>query len=456
MLRFWLPHAPYWRYPGTDAGGDLRLIASRRAVPLGVVLLLLLSTPALAQDFRVLVFSKTADFRHDSIADGIAMIQSLGASNDFDVDATEVAGNFSAANLSQYAVVVWLNTTGDVLNSTQEAAFRAYVEGGGAWVGIHSATDTEHTWPWYGELIGGNAWFHSHPAEQTATLEIEDDTHESTSHWPPSVARFEEWYNFQNNPRPSVNVLATVDESTYSGGNMGADHPIAWHHEIGSGRAWYTALGHAADTYDDADFRAHVLGGILWAASEIPGPPATCASTPLGSCIAAAQARLDVSEKQAGREYVRVALRKLVPTTTPSSFGNPVSGGTNDAVCVYDEQSALQGSLVVSRAGDLCDSKPCWRALASKGFSYGDRLASADGVTKIQMKSGAAGKGQTQVKAGNNLAQGESGLPLGLAAALAGAPQATLQLVTSNAECFTATLSDVATADGLQFKATTP
>ena len=80
------------------------------------------------------------------------------------------------------------------------------------------------------------------------------------------MVRFEEWYNFQNNPRPSVNVLVTVDESTYSGGNMGSDHPIAWHHDVGDGRAWYTAMGHHEATYDDEDFRAHVLGGILWAA----------------------------------------------------------------------------------------------------------------------------------------------------------------------------------------------
>jgi type 1 glutamine amidotransferase len=426
----------------------------RQAALLGAFAVTLVATPALAQDFRVLVFSKTSAFRHGSISDGIAMIQALGAANDFAVDTTEAAGDFTAANLAQYAVVVWLNTTGDVLSSTQESAFRAYVESGGAWVGIHSATDTEYGWPWYGDLIGGDAWFDSHPSDQTATIEIEDQLHESTGHWPSSVSRFDEWYNFQNNPRSSVNVLVTVDEGSYSGGNMGGDHPIAWNHEIGSGRAWYTALGHHAETYDDADFRQHVLGGILWAAGETA--TLTCASSPLGGCIAAAQARLQVNEKTTGRESVSIALRKLAQVTTQSSFGEPVTGETRVALCIYDGTGALRGEMDVSRAGQFCGSKPCWRAMSDKGFQYGDRSAASDGTTKIQMKSGAIEKGQVQAKAANNAEQGETALSVGLAADLQGATQATIQLVTSDAACFSATLTKVTTADSLQFKASTP
>jgi len=426
----------------------------RRAALVGALAVTLVATPALAQDFRVLVFSKTSGFRHGSIADGIAMIQALGAANDFAVDTTEAAGAFTAANLAQYAVVVWLNTTGDVLNSTQESAFQFYVESGGAWVGIHSATDTEYGWPWYGDLIGGDAWFDSHPSDQTATMEIEDQLHESTGHWPSSVSRFEEWYNFQNNPRSSVNVLVTVDESSYSGGNMGADHPIAWNHEIGSGRAWYTALGHHAETYDDADFRQHVLGGILWAAGETAA--LACASSPLGGCIAAGQARLQVNEKTTGRESVSIALKKLAQTTTQSSFGDPVTGETSVALCIYDGAGALRGGMDVSRSGQFCGSKPCWRAISDKGFQYGDRYAASGGTTKIQMKSGAVEKGQVQAKAANNAGQGETALAVGLAAALEGETQATVQIVESDAACFSATLTDVTTSDSLQFKASTP
>jgi type 1 glutamine amidotransferase len=219
-------------------------------------------------EFRVLVFSKTVGFRHGSIDDGIALVQSLGTANGFAVDTTEDAADFNSANLSQYAVVIWLSTTGDVLDDAQQAAFEAYIQNGGGWVGVHAATDCEYGWPWYGGLIGGNAWFQSHPSIQTATLNVEDATHESTVELPASFSIQDEWYNFQNNPRPSVNVLVTIDESSYDAGAdaMGDDHPISWYHEYDGGRAWYTALGHRDQTFADSRFQSHLLGGIQWAA----------------------------------------------------------------------------------------------------------------------------------------------------------------------------------------------
>ena len=223
--------------------------------------------------FSVLVFSKTSGFRHSSISDGIALIQSLGAANNFSVATTEDANAFTPANLSQYAVVVWLSTTGDVLDATQQAVFEAYIQQGGAWVGIHAATDCEYDWPWYGQLIGNDAWFRSHPSIQDATLVVDDASHISTQNLPASFTFNDEWYNFRENPRPAVNVLLTIDESSYNPGAnaMGADHPMSWHHEFDGGRAWYTALGHRSETFADARFQSHLLGGILWAAN------ATCA-----------------------------------------------------------------------------------------------------------------------------------------------------------------------------------
>jgi type 1 glutamine amidotransferase len=253
-----------------------------------VVSLVVVARPAAAQEnFQVLVFSKTAGFRHGSISDGIALIQALGTANDFGVDTTENASAFTVANLAQYAVVVWLSTTGDVLDASQQAAFETYIASGGAWVGVHSATDTEYGWPWYGQLIGGDAWFQSHPAIQTATLDVEDQSHLSTAHYPSSLSFVDEWYNFQNNPRPSVNVLVTIDESTYApgGGAMGSDHPISWYHHFAGGRAWYTAMGHRTETYQDAGFQQHLLGGILWAAGATTvtttsiTPPSTTSTT---------------------------------------------------------------------------------------------------------------------------------------------------------------------------------
>jgi glucose/arabinose dehydrogenase len=218
--------------------------------------------------FDVLVFSKTAQFRHGSIGAGVAAIQSLGATHDFSVTPTEDAGQFTLANLTNYEAVVFLNTTGDVLNETQQSAFEQYIQGGGGWVGVHSAADTEYSWNWYGELLG--AYFQSHPAIQSATIVVADQVHPSTAHLPQQWNRTDEWYNYRVNPRGKVHVLATLDESSYSGGADGFDHPIAWYHDFDGGRAWYTGLGHTNGTYAEPAFRQHLLGGILYAAGQVP------------------------------------------------------------------------------------------------------------------------------------------------------------------------------------------
>ncbi|WP_020384954.1 ThuA domain-containing protein [Kribbella catacumbae] len=241
---------------------------------LGAVLALaalVVSAPAAqAHTFNVLVFSKTAGFRHDSIPAGIEMIKQLGAQHEFTVTATEDASTFTDAGLASYDVVVWLSTTGDVLNADQQAAFERYIRGGGGYAGIHAASDTEYDWPWYGDLVG--AYFDSHPEQQTATVQVPDRGHLSTKDLPQRWSRFDEWYNYRDNPRGDVHVLATLDEKTYSpgAGAMGHDHPIAWCQNYQGGRAWYTGMGHTVESYADPAFRAHVLGGIKTASGHDP------------------------------------------------------------------------------------------------------------------------------------------------------------------------------------------
>jgi type 1 glutamine amidotransferase len=214
--------------------------------------------------FTVLVFSKTTGFRHDSIPRGIAAIEALGAAHGFAVEATEDAARFSEAVLARYKVVVFLNTTGDILDAGEKAAFERYIRSGGGFVGIHSASDTEYGWPWYGRLVG--AWFASHPDIQRATVRITNPDHPSMKGLPALWERTDEWYNFRSNPRGAVQILATLDEATYSGGTMGADHPITWCQTIDGGRSWYTAMGHTKESYDEPLFRLHLLGGIESAA----------------------------------------------------------------------------------------------------------------------------------------------------------------------------------------------
>ena len=242
-----------------------------RSLGLSLAVLALLgawcSPGALAQTeprFAVLVLSKTTAFRHDSIPAGIAAIEALGAEHGFSVDSTEDTSRFIDAELTRYKVVVFLSTTGDILADDQKRAFERYIASGGGFVGIHSASDTEYRWAWYGRLVG--AYFASHPEIQPATVRIEDLRHPSTETLPSAWQRTDEWYNFRTNPRGAVHILASVDEGSYSGGKMGSDHPIAWCQTIDGGRSWYTAMGHTTESYAEPLFRSHLLGGIESAA----------------------------------------------------------------------------------------------------------------------------------------------------------------------------------------------
>ena len=225
------------------------------------------SSPNSEETMRIFVFSRTQGFRHESIERGVAVIEQMGAENGFQTEHGEDQGLFTRERLGRYKAVVWLNTTGNVLDADQQTAFEDYIRRGGAYVGVHSAADTEYDWPWYGQLLGGNAWFNKHPPIQAATLQVVDQSHPSTRQLPISFSITDEWYNFKNNPQGSVNVLITIDEASYDpgAGAMGNPHPIAWYHEFDGGRAWYSGLGHREVLYDDTDFGMHLLGGLLWA-----------------------------------------------------------------------------------------------------------------------------------------------------------------------------------------------
>lgn len=214
---------------------------------------------------KILVFSKTEKFRHNSIPAAKLAILKLGIDNHFKVDTTENADLFNEASLKKYASVVFLHTTGNVLNEKQESAFKKFIQAGGGYAGIHAAADTEYDWEWYGKLAG--AYFENHPEIQTATLNIIVNSHISTQHLPAQWNRKDEWYNFKN-LNPDVKVLMTIDETSYTGGTMNNNHPMAWYHEYDGGRSFYTALGHTEESWSDPLFLDHVLGGIKYAMGE--------------------------------------------------------------------------------------------------------------------------------------------------------------------------------------------
>jgi len=216
---------------------------------------------------RVLLFSRTSGFRHGSIPDAIAALEVEGMMRGWTVAASEDPETFTAMGLAAYDVVVFLLTTGDVLDGDQQAALEGFVEAGGGWAGVHSASDTEYDWTWYGGLVA--AYFDGHPAPQNADVVVEDPSHPSTSHLPATWNRFDEWYSFDRNPRTDVDVLLSLDESTYNPGNLAmGDHPIAWARQYEGGRAFYTAGGHTSASYEDTDFLTHLAEGIEWASGR--------------------------------------------------------------------------------------------------------------------------------------------------------------------------------------------
>lgn len=244
----------------------------RRIKRVLVVLAILLAIIAAAAYFmlkpaekKVLIFSKTEAFRHESIESGIEAIKKLGVANDFTVVATENAEDFNENNLKDFMAVVFLNTTGNVLDQVQQSQMERFIQAGGGYVGIHSATDTEYGWPWYGKLAG--AYFDSHPMNpnvQEGEVKVIQPNHAATDSLPVTWTVADEWYNYKAID-PTNQVLITVDETTYEGGTNGTNHPIAWYKEYDGGRSFYTGMGHTNEQFSDSKFLSHLLGGIKYA-----------------------------------------------------------------------------------------------------------------------------------------------------------------------------------------------
>ncbi|WP_299776652.1 ThuA domain-containing protein [uncultured Formosa sp.] len=208
---------------------------------------------------QVLVFSKTEGYRHKAIEIGVETLEALGLENNFTVTHTEDAKVFNSEALKAYKLVVFLNTTGDVLDEKQQEAFKTFINDGGSFLGVHAASDTEFNWPWYGKLVG--AYFLDHPKICEANVVVTDANHKSTTHFKSNWKHSDEWYNFKN-ISPDIHPLLMVDETSYEGGKNGNYHPVSWCQEFDGGRSFYTALGHTLESYNDTDFRAHLLGGI--------------------------------------------------------------------------------------------------------------------------------------------------------------------------------------------------
>ncbi len=304
----------------------------RFAVVVTALLTALVATEARALEGRVLVFSKTAGYRHASIEPAVASLQAIAPARAWTITPTEDAAVFTDGTLAQIDVILFMSTSDDILDDAQQAGLQTFVEAGGGFVGVHSASATEEAWPWYRELIG--ARFVDHPAPQQATVHVVAPDHPACAGLPLEWSRFDEWYNFDASPSRAVDVLLQLDETTFDGGTMGADHPIAWTHVLGDARVFYTGGGHTNEAWADPLWVDHVANGIDWviAGEDVAGDTGTGASS--GDDGAADG---DTGGSESGTS---TSTTGSVGTTGDTSSGAETSGETTGGAASEDDGAA--------------------------------------------------------------------------------------------------------------------
>ena len=227
---------------------------------------------------KVLVYTRNGKgFVHDNIASAVAAIQKMGKENAFVVDATDDPNFITDATLSQYDTIVFADSNNEAFTSNgQRDTFQKFIENGGGYVGIHSATGSERTWPYYWSTAGGK--FNSHPKLQKFKLHVADPAHPATKGMPAEFEWEDECY-FHDFMNPGMHVLLTVDPTTLvdpervkarrTGEMFGHAMPLSWTLETGKSRRFYTGLGHKKEDYANPVLYNHILGGILWTLTKV-------------------------------------------------------------------------------------------------------------------------------------------------------------------------------------------
>ena len=213
-------------------------------------------------DFSVLVITETDGWVHDSIEAGLELIKYLGDKNRFNVYHSDNSRVINYSNLKSIKTLIFLNTTEDILSEDEQVVMQKFIQSGKGFVGVHSASDTEYKWKWYGELVG--AYYKSHPEGTTNAKIIKIENGRFSKHLNPIWEVEDEWYNF-NYTNDDINVVLELDEKSYYGGENGDYHPITWYHTYDGGRSFYTGLGHLKEVYSNKMFIELLEQGILYA-----------------------------------------------------------------------------------------------------------------------------------------------------------------------------------------------
>jgi type 1 glutamine amidotransferase len=235
---------------------------------------LMLSGFVKAEQFKVMVFTKTDGWHHKSQLEGVLALRKLAQKHFFELEWHEDASRINDKNLTQFDAIIFLSTTGNILSDEQQKSLEKFIQSGKGYVGVHSASDTEYDWPWYRKLVG--RMFVIHPVNQTARVNVVNRNFPGVELMPDSFLWTDEFYQFSEPEVKGLNTILTVDETTYDpkadwgkikGEGNGSFHPVSWYHEFDGGRSFYTALGHIPAIYEDDMFLSHLYGGIYWAAT---------------------------------------------------------------------------------------------------------------------------------------------------------------------------------------------
>jgi hypothetical protein len=246
---------------------------SKRFLFLLVTQLFFLSCVAQKQ-FKALLVTTTRGWHHEALHYGVVALNELAEKKEFDLTLLQDPNSITDKNLTQYQVIIFLHTTGDIFDSLQQKVMERFIQAGKGFVGIHSASDTEYDWAWYTKLVG--RMFTIHPPTQPAKLKVVDAKFPGLQGFADGGLWTDEWYEFSPEKAQGLNYILSVDESTYDvkvqwgekkGTGMGTMHPIAWYHNFDGGRSFYTALGHVPANFKDNAFLEHIYAGIRWAAT---------------------------------------------------------------------------------------------------------------------------------------------------------------------------------------------
>ncbi len=251
-------------------------VARILACALGAAFVLTLAAETASAQQKVLVYTRnyTPDgkgYVHANISASVEAIKKMGVEKGFGVDVSDDPGSFTDANLKQYAALVFSNSNNEAFaTEPQRDAFRRYIQSGGGFVGIHSASGSQRDWPYYWSVLGGK--FVVHPKIQKFTVRVVDSAQVATKDIPAEFEWTDEFY-FIEYLNPGIHPvlvsdrtkLEFLDAMKVDPERFPSQTPLAWWQKFDGGRQFYTALGHNKEDYANPLLYRLIQNGIVWA-----------------------------------------------------------------------------------------------------------------------------------------------------------------------------------------------